>query len=83
MLHLLVHSEAGIESYSVEQLFGKIQLIVNFFYKIGVSFQYSLLNKKVYKFIKSKILHSSILQFYRATRARSLAPSPERITVSL
>ena len=30
--------------------------IVNFFYKIGVSFQYSLLNKKVYKFIKNEIL---------------------------
>ena len=30
--------------------------IVIFFYKIGVSFQYSLLNKKVYKFIKNEIL---------------------------
>ena len=30
--------------------------IVNFFYKTGVSFQYGLLNKKVYKYIKSEIL---------------------------
>ena len=57
VLHLLVYSEAGIESCSVKQLFGKIQLkSLIFFYKIGVSFQYSLLNKKVYKFIKNEIL---------------------------
>ena len=59
-LHLLVYSEAGIESSSVKQLFGKIEpkLSKNFFYQTGVSFQYSLLNKKVYKYIKSEILCS-------------------------
>ena len=50
--------------------------IVNFFYKIGVSFQYSLRNKKVYKYIKSEILRryssrvmikKSIWQLYRTT----------------
>ena len=56
-LHLLVYSEAGIESCSVKQLFGKIEPKLSiFFYKTGVSFQYSLLNKKVYKYIKSEIL---------------------------
>ena len=56
-LHLLVFSEAGIESCSVKQLFGKIEPKLSiFFYKTGVSFQYSLLNKKVYKYIKSEIL---------------------------
>ena len=48
LLHLLAYSEAGIESCFVKQLFGKIEpkpLI--FFYKTGVNFQYSLLNKKV------------------------------------
>ena len=57
LLHLSVYSEAGIESYSLKQLLGKIYpktLIL--FYKIGVSFQYSLLNKTVYKYIKSEIL---------------------------
>ena len=34
-----------------------ITKIVNFFHKIGVSLQYSVLNKKVYKYIKSEILH--------------------------
>ena len=58
-LHLLVYSEAGIESCSVKQLFGKIEPKLSiFFYKTGVSFQYSLLNKKVYKYIKSEILCS-------------------------
>ena len=53
-LLLLVYSEAGIESCSVKQLFGKIEPKLSiFFYKTGVSFQYSLLNKKVYKYIKS------------------------------
>ena len=54
--HLLVYSEAGIKSCSVKQLFGKISPTSLFFYKIGVSFQCSLLNKKIYKYIKSEIL---------------------------
>ena len=46
------------------------------FYKIGVAFHYSLLNKKVFKYIKSEILHrcssrvvikKSIWQLYRTT----------------
>ena len=57
LLHLLVSSEVGIESCSVKQLFSKIQpKLLIFFYKTRVSFQYSLLNKKVYKHIKSEIL---------------------------
>ena len=53
-----------------------ITKVVNCFYKIGVSFQHSLLNKKVDKYIKSEILrrYSSsvmvkkfILQLYRTT----------------
>ena len=49
---------------------------VNFFHKIGVSLQYSVLNKKVYKYIKSEILRryssrvmvkKSIWQLYRTT----------------
>ena len=55
-LHLLVFSEAA-KSCSVKQLFGKIEpILFFFFYKTGVSFLYSLLNKKVYKCIKSEIL---------------------------
>ena len=50
-----------------------ITKIVKFFYKIGDCFQCGLLNKKVYKYIKSEILHRyssrvmvkrSILQLY-------------------
>ena len=50
--------------------------IYMFFYKIGVAFQHSLLNKKVYKYIKSEILRryssrvmikKSIWQLYRTT----------------
>ena len=50
--------------------------IYTFFYKIGVAFQHSLLNKKVYKYIKSEILRryssrvmikKSIWQLYRTT----------------
>ena len=64
LLHLLVYS--GIESCSVKQLLGKTLELV--------SFQYSLLNKKVYKYIKSEILRrysssvmvkASILQLYK------------------
>ena len=54
-----------------------ISKIVNLFYKIGLWFQYSLLNKKVSKFIENEIrfhrcfsralLKSSILQLYRTT----------------
>ena len=39
MLHLLVHSEAGIESYLVKQGFPQdATIILIFFYKTGVSF---------------------------------------------
>ena len=50
--------------------------MLNIFHKIGVSFQHSFLNKKVYKFIKSgifpryfsrAIVKKSILQLYRTT----------------
>ena len=70
MLHLLVHSGAGIESYLVKQAFPQdATIILIFFHKTGVSFQYSLLNKKVYKFIKSEILQR---YFSRATVKRSI-----------
>ena len=39
-----------------------ITKIVNFFHKIRVSFQYSLLNQKFYKFIKSEILHRHFIR---------------------
>ena len=57
-LDWLVYSEAGIESCSVKQLFGKMDPKLLFFYKTAVSFQYCLLNKKVHKYIKSEILSS-------------------------
>ena len=53
--------------------------IVNFFYKIGVSFQYSLLNKKIYKFIKNEILDR---YFSKAIVKRSILHL-NRITIFL
>ena len=75
---LLVFSETGIESCSVKTTIRQdiTKIIQFFFYKIGVSFQYSLLNMKVWKFIKNEILHRYfsraivkwfILQLYRTT----------------
>ena len=55
----LVYSEARIESCFVKQLFARCnQSDLKHFYKIRVSLQYRLLNRKVHKFIKNEILES-------------------------